>query len=311
MAFVTNIPSKAIIMTVGSASAGGTSSEALPVIMGTADAGTAVTVYDGVRWLGTTVVTSDGLWLFTPPAALKAGLHKFTAISINGEDQWGASSTPISVTIDLPAMTPPVITDVLGGNGLPIAPGSTTTESYPSTTGTGKPGDTITLFDGQQVIGSAVVDYTGKWWITVGAGLADGTHDLYAIASNVAGSHSSPSNHAVFTVDTMAPALGVDGIDTHASHATLTLTLTLSITDLLNLGERDLFSDYKHLAKPGGKTGNPVDLPESRVAGLVEGEWQQHGTSKAGGALYTMAEHSGAFVEPLVLQGVDLETHQG
>ncbi|SOE92834.1 hypothetical protein SAMN05414139_05594 [Burkholderia sp. D7] len=307
MAFVTNIPSKAVITTVGSASAGGTSGEALPVIMGTADAGTAVTVYDGVRWLGTTIVTSDGLWLFTPTVALKAGLHKFTAISINSEDQWGTSSTPISVTIDLPAVTPPVITDILGGNGLPIAPGSTTTESYPSTTGTGKPGDTVTLFDGQQAIGSAVVDYAGKWWITADAGLADGTHDLYAIASNVAGSYSSPSNHAAFTIDTMAPVPGVEGIDTHASDA----TLTLSVTDVLNLGERDLFHHDKPPAKLGGKTGDPVDLPESRVAGLVEGEWLQHGTSKAGGAVYIMAEHSGALVEPLAQQGVDLATHQG
>jgi hypothetical protein len=52
----------------------------------------------------------------------------------------------------------PFITDILGRNGLAIVPGSTTSESNPSTTGTGKPGDMVTLFDGQQVIGSAGVD---------------------------------------------------------------------------------------------------------------------------------------------------------
>jgi hypothetical protein len=307
MAVFYNVPSKAIIWSVGSASNGGTSGEALPVIMGTADAGTAVTVYDGVRWLGTTIVTSDGLWLFTPPAALKAGLHKFTAISINSEDQWGTSSTPISVTIDLPAVTPPVITDILGGSGLPIAPGSTTSESYPSTTGTGKPGDTVPLFDGQQAIGSAVVDAGGRWWITADAGLDSGTHDFYAVASNGAGSYSAPSNHATFTIDTLVHVLDVEGINTNASHA----TLKLSITDVLNLGGGDLFPDDKHSAKPGGHTDPTTVPPESRVAGLVEGEWQQHGTSKAGGALYAVPEHSGPLVEPLAQQGVDFAMHQG
>ena len=307
MADFDNVLSKAIIWSVGSASNGGTTGEALPVITGTADAGTSVTVYDSVRWLGSTIVTSDGFWSFTPTTALKAGLHQFRAISINSDDQWGATSTAISVTIDLPAVTPPVITDILGGNGLSIAPGSTTSESYPSTTGTGKPGDTVTLFDGQQAIGSAVVDAGGRWWITADAGLASGTHDFYAVASNGAGSYSAPSNHATFTVDTLVHVLDVEGINTNASQA----ALKLSITDVLNLGERDLFPDDKQAPKPGGHADPTTVPPESRVAGLVEGEWQQHGMSKAGGAMYAVPEHSSPLVEPLAQQGVDFATHQG
>ena len=161
MALQTRDPSQAIITSVGSAINGGTTHDLLPVITGTADAENTIYVYDGVRFLGTTTAAVDGSWSFTPDIALKAGLHKFAAIPEDSENNLGASSSPLSVTIDLPAVTPPVITGLSGDNGLSIAAGSTTTELHPKATGTGQPGDTVTLFDGQQAIGSAVVDAAG------------------------------------------------------------------------------------------------------------------------------------------------------
>lgn len=82
MAFQTQVPSKAIIVSVGLAGEGGTTNGSKPVITGTADANTTINLYDGVRLLGTTIVSPSGEWSFTPFADLKTGKHQFTAISI-------------------------------------------------------------------------------------------------------------------------------------------------------------------------------------------------------------------------------------
>jgi Bacterial Ig-like domain len=204
MAVFYNVPSKAIITSVGSASNGGTSGEAFPVIMGTADAGTAVTVYDGVRWLGTTIVTSDGLWSLTPPAALKAGLHKFTAISMNSEDQWGASSTQLSVTIDTSTPVAPVITEVMDNVGPvqgPVAQDGTTDDVRPVISGTGKPGYMINLYDNGMLMATTQVDAHGMWSIRPANPLPSSMHDLIAIQTDMAGKGGMISEHFAFLIE--------------------------------------------------------------------------------------------------------------
>jgi large repetitive protein len=107
MAFPIHSPSKAIILSVGSAGEAGATSSIRPVMTGTADANTTVTLYDGVRYLGTTVVSSSGEWSFTPAADIKNGKHQFTAISIDSQNHWGAASQPMHVSVDT-TMRPPV-----------------------------------------------------------------------------------------------------------------------------------------------------------------------------------------------------------
>jgi Bacterial Ig-like domain len=210
MAVLSSVPSKAIIWSVGSASEGGTSGEALPVIMGTADAGTAVTVYDGVRWLGTSMVTSDGLWLFTPTVPLKAGLHKFTAISINSENQWGASSTQLSVTIDTSAPVAPVITEVMDNFGRvqgPVAQDGMTDDPRPVISGTGKAGYVINLYDNGLLMATAQVDAHGVWSIQPANLLSSGMHDLIAIQTDMAGKGGLISEHFAFVIDLSLPVV--------------------------------------------------------------------------------------------------------
>jgi hypothetical protein len=99
---------------------------------------------------------------------------------------------------------------------------------------------------------------------------------------------------------------GIEVIDLGGQHN----TLKLSLTDVLNLGETDLFQkDGKQQMMVQGKEGDVVDLSNSRVAGLADGEWQQHGTAQVGGVAYNVYEHSGAHTELLVQQGVQIEVH--
>jgi large repetitive protein len=99
---------------------------------------------------------------------------------------------------------------------------------------------------------------------------------------------------------------GIEVIDLGGQHN----TLKLSLTDVLNLGETDLFQqDGKQQMMVQGKEGDVVDLSNSHIAGLAEGEWEQHGTTQVGGVTYNVYEHSGAHTELLVQQGVQIAVH--
>jgi hypothetical protein len=103
-----------------------------------------------------------------------------------------------------------------------------------------------------------------------------------------------------------AKVSGIEVIDLGGQHN----TLKLSLVDVLNLGETDLFQqDGKQQLMVNGKEGDVVDLSNSHIAGLAEGEWQQHGTTQVGGVTYNVYEHSSAHTELLVEQAVRVEVH--
>jgi hypothetical protein len=103
-----------------------------------------------------------------------------------------------------------------------------------------------------------------------------------------------------------AKVSGIEVIDLGGHHN----TLKLSLVDVLNLGETDLFQkDGKQQMMVKGKEGDEVDLSNSHVAGVADGEWQAHGTAQVGGVTYNVYEHSGAHTELLIQQGVQIVVH--
>lgn len=79
--------------------------------------------------------------------------------------------------------------------------------------------------------------------------------------------------------------------------------LKLSLVDVLNLDEADLFRhDGKQQVTVKGKEGDVVVLSSS----LAEGEWEQHGTAQVGGAVYNVYGNPGVQTELLVQQGVQI-----
>jgi hypothetical protein len=89
-----------------------------------------------------------------------------------------------------------------------------------------------------------------------------------------------------------------------------TNNLKLSLTDVLNLGEQDLFQkDGKQQLMVNGSDGDKVDLSNAHIAGVADGQWQQEGTVQVGGVTYNVYEHSGAHTELLVQQGVQIALH--
>ncbi|SAL37266.1 hemolysin-type calcium-binding region [Caballeronia sordidicola] len=86
--------------------------------------------------------------------------------------------------------------------------------------------------------------------------------------------------------------------------------LKLSLSDVLNLGEQDLFQKDGHQQMMvNGSNGDTVDLSNAHIAGVADGQWQQAGTAQVGGVTYNVYEHSGAHTELLVQQGVQIALH--
>ncbi|WP_213768508.1 Ig-like domain-containing protein [Caballeronia sp. dw_19] len=212
MALQTSDPSAAVITSVGSVGNGGTISSTTPVITGTADAGDIVSVYDGVRLLGTALVDVNGKWSFTPTVALKLGAHSFAAIPQDSKGNFGASSATVGVQVASNVAPTPAITNVLDTIGtnaalVSIPSGGATSGNQPTVSGTGTAGATIYIYQNGAGCGTAVVDVTGHWSAKIPAAMTDGVHAMTAVQMGTGGQGASASSASwTITINTTTPA---------------------------------------------------------------------------------------------------------
>ena len=155
--------------------------------------------------VGGTVAIVDGQVVFTPTPNYN-GPASFTYTVIDG--QGGRATATVSVNVtpvsDLP--TADLKHDSTNDTGGSIND-SITANPSPAITGTGAPGDTITLYavDGITVLGTALVDAAGIWSIdpTINY-LSEGPNLLSVRATDPAGNQSS-AVPVLLTLDTAAP----------------------------------------------------------------------------------------------------------
>lgn len=111
----------------------------------------------------------------------------------------GPDPTPASrsFTVDTAAPAPPAIS----------APedASWNASGTIGLSGTAEAGSTVELFDGEDSQGTALVDGSGTWSMTL-SGVPDGAHTYTATASDAAGNASDASAPRTVQVDTAAPA---------------------------------------------------------------------------------------------------------
>ena len=191
----------------GASNADGVTSITTPVITGTAEAGSLVTLYDtdGMTVLGTTVATG-GAWSITS-STLAAGPHSLTVKATDIAGNTSSASAALSITIDTAApatVAVPILatasdTGVSNGDGI-------TSVNRPTITGRAEAGSTVTLYDtnGVTVLGTTTADLNGNWRITSTV-LADGVHSLTVKATDVAGNTNNASAPLSVTIDTTAP----------------------------------------------------------------------------------------------------------
>src|SRR5476649_2124507 len=167
---------------------GDTSHDASPTFALVTVPGDTYSLYDNGTLVATVVATSSQMGWTVP--ALSNGVHNLSITHTNA----GGTSAPNSVTVTVDATPPgvPVITTIHDATG-PLAgyipPTGLASDAQPTIMGTGHAGDTINVFDHTTLLGTALVDSTGRWNFTPQTPLTGGAHELFATQSD--GVHTS------------------------------------------------------------------------------------------------------------------------
>ena len=148
----------------------------------------------------------NGAWSVATNAVLSDGVQAFTATETSPAGNASLRSTVFRVTIDTappaalgqPVLAPASDSGALGDD--------LTNAARPAITGFGEYNDTITLRDGQTVIGSGTVPWGGAWSVTPTTLLGDGLHSITAQATDPAGNTSPISLALVLRIDSSVPS---------------------------------------------------------------------------------------------------------
>jgi hypothetical protein len=174
-------------------------------LTGSADANSAIKIFDGATLLGTTTADGSGAWSFLTPA-LADGLHGFAATAglTNGGNSLATSqiSGVLAVTIDATAPVSPTMASFSTDTG--TVGDHVTNDNTPTLTGTAEANSTIKVYDGSTLLGSTITDGAGAWSYTATA-LNDGVHNFSSTATDIAGNTGAASTALSLTIDTVAP----------------------------------------------------------------------------------------------------------
>ncbi len=169
---------------------------ATPVVTGTAEPGSTVTVTVDGAVAGTVTASASESWSFTLATPLAQGAHSATATATDAAGNASAPSAPLSFTVDSVAPASPVLT----------APAAAINTTTPTVTGTAEPGSTVTVTVDGTVAGMVTASASGDWSFIRATPLGQGAHTVTATARDAAGNTSAPSALRSFTVDSVAPA---------------------------------------------------------------------------------------------------------
>ncbi|AOI67597.1 hypothetical protein WS51_28410 [Burkholderia territorii] len=203
---------------VGNIEPNGATNDAQPTVKGTALPGQIVHVFIDGKEVGTTISTAAGQWSYRPTMPLPDGEHTFsaTAEGADGQSSKPTGDYPIVVdTIAPSASTGEMLIDDVGPATGPIANGATTDDATPTYRGKAEAGALVTIYDGDQAIGSTVVNADGTWSFHPTAPLADGAHRLSTTVTDRAGNVSGHSKPIEFTVDTSNVVVAIDQVIDH------------------------------------------------------------------------------------------------
>ncbi|MBK5143707.1 Ig-like domain repeat protein, partial [Budviciaceae bacterium BWR-B9] len=194
----------------GPIKSGDKTDETKPEFSGKGTPGGIITIYDNDQPIGSVVVGEDGNWSLIPDVALEEGSHSITTTETSKSGNESDPSAPIDFVVDTTAPSKPTPGETIDNTGDktgPIQPGDKTDETRPEFTGEGDPGNVITITDGENVLGTTIVDEDGKWTFTPDEELSEGDHSITITETDEAGNTSEPSDPIDFEVDTTPPAI--------------------------------------------------------------------------------------------------------
>ncbi|MCM7226469.1 Ig-like domain-containing protein [Enterobacter cloacae] len=191
----------------GNLANGGTTDDPTPTLSGKAEAGSTVKIYDQNGLLGEVTAKADGTWSFSPVAKLPEGEHRFHVTATDKAGNTSVASDDFVLTLDFtaPDASKVSITDVVDDFGSvtgSIASGGKTDDNTPLIKGTGaEPGNTITVYNGDKVIGTAKVQADGTWELQVTKALPDGTYNLTVKETDSVGNTTAASPEYIIQID--------------------------------------------------------------------------------------------------------------
>ncbi len=170
---------------------GDSTNDSTPTLVGSADQGSTINIFNGATLIGTTVAdASTGAWTFTPTTPLADGPYALTATATDAAGNISAPTAAFNLRVDTAAPADPIIT---------VANGTTLS-------GTAEAGSTVNIdLDGDgNPEGTVTADATtGAWTYSPAGGLPDGVV-ASVTASDAAGNTSGP---ATVTIDAVPPAV--------------------------------------------------------------------------------------------------------
>ncbi len=180
-----------------------------PTFTGTAEAGATVSIFEGTTLLGTAVATG-GAYSITLTTPLLDGQHIIVAKASDAAGNTSGATLPVVVTIDTVAPSiGPAVLSAASDSGASDHDGVTNVTT-PVFLGNAEIGSTVTLFDGTNLLGTAIAT-NGTWSIKTSA-LGEGIHTITAKASDAAG-NSTTSAVVQVTIDTTPPTVSVPDLD--------------------------------------------------------------------------------------------------
>jgi hypothetical protein len=201
-------PVLALASDSGASNSDGNTRVATPVFTGTAEAGSKVKLFDGTTQVGSVTAPLSGTWSITS-STLSNDSHAMRVTATDVAGNASNLSNALSVTIDsvAPGAPSPPALDNASNSG--STSDNVTHATTPSFSGAADNGSTVKLFDGVAQIGITTVS-GGVWQVTPTTTLGDGTHQISATATDLAGNvsgFSGPSNVVIDTTPPAAPAI--------------------------------------------------------------------------------------------------------
>ncbi|WP_431223587.1 Ig-like domain-containing protein [Serratia sp. L9] len=242
---------------------GDSTDETQPQLSGKGEPGNVIIIEDNGKEIGTTTVDENGNWVFKPENPLEEGKHELVIVEEDKAGNKSEPSAPIEVIIDTTAPDQAGVANAQDNTG-PITGiitgGSSTDETRPELSGVGEAGNTVTIYDNGEKIGSVVIGEDGKWSFTPDEALSEIDHSITLTVTDPAGNESKPSEPLDFTVDTTPPLTGPEYLAITAVED--------NVGDLQGtVGSGDITDDSKPLISGIGTAGDTIFVYTTDTAG--------------------------------------------
>ena len=236
-----------------------------PVVEGLAGRLRLVRLYDmpGPVEVGSAIANGLGRWQIPTTSPLDEGAHAFIARAENEDGVLGAATVPFQIFIDVTAPDKPAIgdiTDDIGDDQGSIGRPGVTDDTTPTFSGGGlEPGDTVTVIDNGEPIGTTIVKGDGSWSFTPPTPIRNGEHEFTIIVTDPAGNSSEASDPWPVDMGVVQPPKPViESITDNVGPIT---------DDLLNPGKTD--DDTPTLNGGGLTAGDEVEVSYTNTSGTT------------------------------------------